>query len=959
MDLDVQSIPVNGALETSIEGGANRPLALDRGHGSYRLTQGFADVFILDQESDARHHLFRLECGATLFSTPAHGPGKLVAIGSLGSRFERIRQDEAFKNANAIADWVRELHAAVSDNHQWPNHLLNTGTLTLEAGETCSSAAGNYHLVQADAPGLSWNGIALEAGRLFPLSAPGLLAAAQVCRMSIITTPNTDETAAALAQLAEMIVQWGLRRFQAEQSARRERQQLRESASHQQFSNALAALSRARNDQKIWDNPWIAAIEAALEAFGHKTDHLPDILRRKAADTKTFEPILNDLLLDYRPVRLRAGWWKRDGLPLLGETTDGAPVALVPTGSGNFKVIGELGTKTVDAVIAATIRPSALQLYPMLDDRKLGLRDLVQFAARGLGPDVRRIVATSVLAAAAMALFPVATGVLFDSVVPVNDRSGLLQITLLLVATALGQSIFELTRAMTILRMEAVLDAKLQAALVLRLFRLPVSFFQRFAVGDLGQRTLGLQEVRQILTASTLGSLLGLIGGVTGIVTMAFISWRLTLFAMIPFTIIVLVSGWISRQQLRHERDRFERRGGSFLLQVLVGLPKLRAAAAEMRAFSEWIWRTMHERKQLGQARRWQGWQTVTVAVLPALSLLFIFGCLLLVLKSETAQAALIALVDTTDASSQAAALSTGMFVAFVTAFGQASTALTTAITAVSEVLTINPLVERVLPLIEEEPEVKRTSEPPGRLSGEIAFNRVHFRYGKDGPLVLKDVSFAIKPGEYIGIVGESGSGKSTLMRLLLGFDVAQEGALFFDGKPADRLDAALLRKEIGVVLQNGRISPGSIYENIAGASGLGLEAAWAAARLVALASDIEAMPMGMHTVLNDGGGALSGGQRQRILLARALVHQPNILLLDEATSALDNRTQRVVTETLGRLSVTRIVVAHRLTTIQDVDRIFVMDKGQLVESGTYNQLMEERGVFYALARRQLLENNT
>ena len=957
MVMDVQPMPFNSVPEISIEGGANRPLALNNGQASYRLAQGFADVFILDDERDTRHHLFRLEAGAILFSTPTHGSGKLVAIGSLGSRFVQIPGEEALENARALVAWIHALHAAVSDHHQWPKHLLKTETLTLEADETCSSSAGEYHLVQVEAPGLSWNGISLEVGRPFPVSAPGVLTAAQTCRVDVMTTPNAIETAAALAHLAEMMVEWGGRRFEADHRERHRRQQIRENESHQQFSNALTALARVRNEQTIWDNPWIFAIEAALAAFGHKTDHLPDILRRKASDVKAFEPVLNDLLLDYRPVRLRSGWWKRDGLPLLGETVDGTPVALVPDGNGRFRVIGESGSKVVDDATAATVRQSALQLYPMLDERKLGLRDLVRFCAQGLGRDVWRIVATSVLAAAAMALLPVATGILFDSVVPVNDRSGLWQVTLLLVSAALGQSIFELTRAMTILRMEAVLDAKLQAALVLRLFRLPVSFFQRFAVGDLGQRTLGLQEVRQILTASTLGSFLGLIGGVAGIVTMAFISWRLTLFAMIPFAIILMVSGWISRQQLRYERDRFERRGGSFLLQVLVGLPKLRAAAAEMRAFSEWIWRTMHERKQLGQARRWQGWQMVAVAVLPALSLLFIFSCLLLVLKSETAQAALMALVDPTDASTQAAALSTGMFVAFVTAFSQASTALTTAITAVSEVLTINPLVERVLPLIEAEPEVKRTSEPPGHLRGEIAFNRVHFRYDKDSPLVLKDVSFTIKPGEYIGIVGESGSGKSTLMRLLLGFDVAHEGALFFDGKPADRLDAALLRKEIGVVLQNGRISPGSIYENIAGASGLGLEAAWAAARLVALAADIEAMPMGMHTVLNDGGSALSGGQRQRILLARALVHQPNILLLDEATSALDNRTQRVVTETLGRLSVTRIVIAHRLTTIQDVDRIFVMDKGRLVESGTYNQLMEERGVFYALARRQLLES--
>jgi ABC-type bacteriocin/lantibiotic exporter with double-glycine peptidase domain len=439
---------------------------------------------------------------------------------------------------------------------------------------------------------------------------------------------------------------------------------------------------------------------------------------------------------------------------------------------------------------------------------------------------------------------------------------------------------------------------------------------------------------------------------------MLLINWRLALLAVIPFTVMMLVSGWISRKQLRHERERIHLNGRveGFLLQVLVGLPKLRAAAAEMRAFAEWVWRSMPERRAFERARFYGGWQTVTVAVLPSLSLLFIFGCLLLVFKYETTLAAIAALVTGTGAPDAAGSMSAGMFVAFAAAFGQSSSAFVAAVTATSELLSIGPLVARTLPLLEAEPEASSKREVPGRLSGGIAFNRVNFRYAKDGPLVLRDVSFAIQPGEYVAIVGESGSGKSTIMRLLLGFDTLQEGAVFFDGKPADRLDAAALRSEIGVVLQNGRISPGSVYQNIAGASGHGLEAAWAAARLVSLAPDIEAMPMGMHTVLNDGGSALSGGQRQRILLARALVGEPNILLLDEATSALDNRTQRVVTETLARLSVTRIVIAHRLSTIMNVDRIFVMDKGRLVESGTYHQLMEARGPFYALARRQLLE---
>jgi NHLM bacteriocin system ABC transporter ATP-binding protein len=938
-----------------IEGGSNRPLPLNVGLGAYRLVQGYADIFALDQQSDARRHLFRAEQGAVIISTNPVAAGLLVAVGGLGSRFQRIGIEDACVTAD---EWVRGLNAAVAGSQQWANHLVEGERLLLSEGETCSSAAGEISYLVAEKPGLTWSGVSLSEGALFPLAAPGVLVATSDTVLRPVQVLSTTEVCQGLEQLALATIEWVARSFAAGRLADERREQGRDLASERRFSEALGALSTAHHDRRVSQNPWLHAVESVLEAFGQQPDSLAVAARRRAVETKAFEPILADLLLDYRAIVLAEDWWKRDGMPMLAQLAGGEPLALLPTGNGRFRAVGASIDRKVDATLAASIRPGALQVYPMLEDHSLGMGDLMRFAARGLGRDAQRIALTALLAAGAAASLPVATGILFDSVVPMNDRAGLVQVAFLLLAAALGQSLFELTRAMSVARMEAVLDAKLQAAIMLRLLRLPVRFFQGFSVGDLGQRALGLQEVRQILTASTLSGLFGLVGAATGMLTMLFISWRLALLAVIPFTVMMLVSGWISRKQLRHERERIRLNGQveGFLLQVLVGLPKLRAAAAEMRAFAEWVWRSMPERRAFQQARYYGGWQTAAVAVLPSLSLLFIFGCLLLVFKYETTLAALSALVTGTGAPDDTGSMSAGMFVAFAAAFGQASSAFVAAVTASSELLSIGPLVARTLPLLEAEPETSSKREAPGRLSGGIAFNRVSFRYGKDGPLVLRDVSFTIRPGEYVAIVGESGSGKSTIMRLLLGFDTPEEGAVFFDGKPADRLDTAALRAEIGVVLQNGRISPGSVYQNIAGASGHGLEAAWAAARLVSLAPDIEAMPMGMHTVLNDGGSALSGGQRQRILLARALVGEPNILLLDEATSALDNRTQRVVTETLARLSVTRIVIAHRLSTIMNVDRILVMDKGRLVESGTYQQLMEARGPFHALARRQLLE---
>ncbi len=944
------------ARDVLIEGGGNRPLALDTGFAGYQLVEGYADIFVVDRQGEARRHLFRVEAGVVIVSTPPVASGMLVAVGGLGSRFRSLGFDDASVHAG---DWVRNLSAAVTPARSWPGRMIEDESLHLAEGETCSSAAGQVCYVVAETDGLTWGGFHLPQGACFPLAAPSAVVAAVTTVLRPVREPRSQDIARGLELLAHAVIIWATNAFATERRMAGDREEGRDQVSVRRFSEALKALADARaSGRQASQNPWLFAVENVMEAFGEQLERIPDAGRGRAKELNAFEPILAELNLAGRPIVLGDGWWTRDGLPMLAQTVAGDPLALLPTRGSGFRAVGTSVDRKVDAAFAMTVKASALQVYPMLEDRSLGISDLLTFAGRGLGRDMWRIALTAVLAAAAMAAVPVATGVLFDSVVPMNDRAGLLQVALLLTAAALGQSLFELTRSMSVARMEAALDAKLQAAIMLRLLRLPVRFFQGFSVGDLGQRALGLQEVRQILTASTLSGLFGFVGTITGLLTMLFINWRLALFALLPFAVMALVCGWISRRQLRYERERAHLNGKieGFLLQVLVGLPKLRAAAAEMRAFAEWVWRSMPERHAFERARFYSGWQTVALSVLPPMSLLFLFGCLLLVFRYETAQAAIAALVDGTGGPDGAGTLSAGMFVAFAAAFGQASGAFVAAVTAISELLAIGPLVSRTVPLLKAQPEATSLREAPGRLSGEIAFSRVHFRYHKGAPLVLRDVNFTIRPGEYVAIVGESGSGKSTIMRLLLGFDMPEDGAVFFDGKPADRLDPAALRAEIGVVLQNGRISPGSVYNNIAGASGHGLEAAWAAARLVALAADIEAMPMGMHTVLNDGGNALSGGQRQRILLARALVSEPNILLLDEATSALDNRTQRVVTDTLARLSVTRIVIAHRLSTIMNVDRIFVMDKGRLVESGTYDDLMAARGAFHALACRQLLE---
>ena len=295
-----------------------------------------------------------------------------------------------------------------------------------------------------------------------------------------------------------------------------------------------------------------------------------------------------------------------------------------------------------------------------------------------------------------------------------------------------------------------------------------------------------------------------------------------------------------------------------------------------------------------------------------------------------------------------------GAFSALLVAFLGFTVSLANMLLAVTQLLAVRPQLERVRPLLAAEPEVIAGDKPdPGPLSGAIEISHLRFRYELDGPLILDDVSLAITPGDFVALVGPSGSGKSTLIRLLLGFETPEAGGILFDGQSLASIDATAVRRQMGVVMQRSELMPRSLFENIVGTTGATQDDAWEAAEQVGLADDIRQMPMGMQTVILEGDGALSGGQMQRLMIARAIVSRPKILLLDEATSALDNRTQAIVTESLDRLRVSRLVVAHRLSTVVNADRIYVIQGGRIVESGIYADLMAANGLFAHLAERQ------
>ncbi|MGE0758991.1 MAG: ATP-binding cassette domain-containing protein, partial [Pirellulaceae bacterium] len=377
------------------------------------------------------------------------------------------------------------------------------------------------------------------------------------------------------------------------------------------------------------------------------------------------------------------------------------------------------------------------------------------------------------------------------------------------------------------------------------------------------------------------------------------------------------------------------------MVQLIGGVSKIRTAGAEYRAFHHWVSKYTEKLHLVRKIQLYQDLVKIFNLVLPTIALGFLFW---------RATKLTVGLEITNPDR-----ISIGDFIAFNTAFTLYLTGWSDVSNTLVGVLDSIVKGHRIKPLLMGKPEVADDASDPGRLSGHVRFENVSFRYAEDGPLILDSVSFDVHQGEFVAFVGPSGSGKSTVLRLLLGFEVPEYGRVLYDGQDLAGLDVLAVRRQIGSVLQNGRLNAGSIVDNVANNSRLTHGEIWDAVADAGMSEDIKSMPMGLHTMVAEGGVNLSGGQRQRLLIARALATHPKIVFFDEATSALDNKTQAVVSAALDRRRVTRLVIAHRLSTIQNADRIYVLERGRIVQQGSFEELRQQEGLFKELVSRQMV----
>lgn len=534
---------------------------------------------------------------------------------------------------------------------------------------------------------------------------------------------------------------------------------------------------------------------------------------------------------------------------------------------------------------------------------------------------------------------PVAIGYVFDAIIPGSERLQLLHVALILIVAAFATAAFHITRNIALIRVQYRAGDPLQAAVFERLLNLNAGFFKDYSAGDLGIRAMGIDNIMNLLSTSVTTTIVTSLFSVFSIGLLFYYSPFIALVALGLVAVVLIVVITSGVMQLRYKRQLETSHGAiqSMLLQLINGIAKIRVAAAEDRAFAQWAGKFAHHTRLSLQSRVIDNRLDVFIAFFPVVTSMVIF--------------ALVA--DGADGSVQT--LSTGSFLAFLAAFTSLLTAMTRLGSTMVNVLNVLPIYTRLKPILEATPEVDSDKTDPGVLRGRIEISNVSFRYDPDGPLILDDVSFHAEPGEFVALVGPSGSGKSTLFRVLLGFEQPDSGSIAYDGFDASGLDQRALRRQLGVVLQDGDLLPGDIFTNIVGSTvNLTIDDAWEAARHAGLAKDIEEMPMGMHTILAEGAGTISGGQRQRLMIARALVTRPRIVFFDEATSALDNPSQAIVTKSLDQLRSTRIVIAHRLSTIINADRIYVLERGRIVQRGTYDELVNEPGMFHSLVKRQI-----
>ena len=694
-----------------------------------------------------------------------------------------------------------------------------------------------------------------------------------------------------------------------------------------------------RTAEKIGDERIItkSAIDEILKYYHFKPVEVPD-------EIKTPEEHLDYCLRPHglmrRIVELPEGWYKDAFGPMLAFTKEeGLPVALLP-GMIRGYVFTDPATgerRRMNAETAALFEREGICFYRPLPQKKLGIPDLLMYMKRCVSlNDILVIVAASLAVTFVGMLMPRITRALTGPVLASGRGNALIGVAICMICVSLSSQLISSVRSLVQSRLDIKTSLGVQASMMMRLLSLPASFFRKYSPGELKSRATSVGQLCSMLMNMVMGTTL------TSITSLLYVGqiFRFAPTLVIPSLVIVAVTVTFSvvstlvqiRINRKHMDHSAKESGMSYSL--ITGVQKIKLSGAEKRVFAKWL-----DLYAEGAELQYNPPTFIKINGVISMAISLVSNIVLYYLAVSSG-------------------IGQSNYFAFTSSYGMLMGAFMSAAGIALSAARIQPILEMAEPFLKIEPETASGKEIVTRISGGIEMNHVSFRYDENTPYIINDLSLKIKAGEYVAVVGRTGCGKSTLVRLLLGFEKPEKGAVYYDGRDLQNLDLPSLRRKIGTVMQDAGLFQGDIYSNIViTAPELTLDDAWEAAEKAGIAEDIRAMPMGMNTIVSEGQGGISGGQRQRLMIARAIAPKPKLLIFDEATSALDNRTQKQVSEALDAMGCTRIVIAHRLSTIRHCDRILVLDGGRIVEDGTYDELIDRGGFFAELVERQRLDS--
>lgn len=679
------------------------------------------------------------------------------------------------------------------------------------------------------------------------------------------------------------------------------------------------------------------ALDEILKRLKYKPVEIPEEIRDAKEQLKY---ILRPTGLMVREVDLTEGWQNNAYGPMLGYTKEeGVAVALIPNALHGYHYKDPAtGRKTrVTRKTAKNFAREAVCFYQPLPMKKLGIHDLLLYMKNSVSASDVILIAIATLAMTLVGMIePKVYSLVTGSILKTRNLNLMIGMAVFLVCSAFASQLIGLIQGLLMQRINTKTSMSVEASVMMRILSLPVSFFRGFSSGELASRASSVNSLCSMMLSCVLSA------GLSSLMSLLYVA-QIFSFApalvwpsviIIVLTIVVSLTATFLQIGLSRKMMKLSAEESGMSFSILNGIQKIRLSGAEKRVFARWARLYSKEARLTYNPPAFLKLNSV---ITTAISL---FGTVMLYYLA----------VSTGVAENQ--------YYAFTAAYGRVSGAFTALAGIIVSVASIRPVLEMAEPILKAEPEVASDKRFVDSVSGNINMNHVSFRYTDNTPYVLEDLNLSIKQGEYIAIVGRTGCGKSTLVRLLLGFEKPEKGAVYYDNFDLADVDPRSLRKNIGVVIQNGQLFQGDIFSNIViSAPQLTRDEAWEAAEIAGIADDIRDMPMGMETMISEGQGGISGGQKQRLMIARAIAPKPKILIFDEATSALDNKTQKQVSDALDKLKCTRIVIAHRLSTIRNCDRILVMDNGKIIEEGTYDDLIAKEGNFAELVARQRLDS--